>query len=181
MIGHEVDPLIRRLQQREESALAELYDRAARRAFGLAYHLLRDGGAAEDVVQAAFATVWEQADRLDASRGTAEAFLMTVTHRRAIDALRSTARRTAHVGDLASDPPDRAEPVLDALTRTERATEVREALEALPEAQRRVVQLAYFEGRTHHEIAALDGLPLGTVKSRMRLAIERLRGLLVAD
>ena len=82
MIGQGADSLIARLQRGDETALAELYDTSARRAFGLAYQLLRDGAAAEDVVQAAFAMVWEQVDRLDAQRGSAETFLMTVVHRR---------------------------------------------------------------------------------------------------
>ena len=90
-IGGGADPLIERLRAGDESALAELYDTTVRRAFGLAYQILRDGAAAEDVVHAAFAMVWEQIDRLDARRGTAEAFLMTVVHRRAVDALRTRA------------------------------------------------------------------------------------------
>ena len=178
MIGQGADSLIARLQRGDETALAELYDTSARRAFGLAYQLLRDGAAAEDVVQAAFAMVWEQVDRLDAQRGSAETFLMTVVHRRAVDALRARARHAAHAGPLEFEPADLEEPAFDRLARDENAAEVRAALESLPEAQLRIVQLAYFEGLTYPEIADREKLPLGAVKSRMRLALERLRGLL---
>ncbi len=169
------DPLIARLRAGEESALAELYDRSVRRAFGLAYQILRDGAAAEDVVHAAFAMVWEQAERLDARRGSAETFLMTVVHRRAVDALRAEARRTVRSGPLEAEPVDTDEGALAQITRAEDAAEVRDAVESLPEAQRRVVMLAYFEGLTYAEVAEQEQLPLGTVKSRMRLALERLR------
>jgi len=80
--------LLARLRERDEFALAELYDRMSRRAFGLAYQVLRDGSAAEDAVQAAFVAVWEQAARLDPNRGSVEGFLLTVVHRRAVDAVR---------------------------------------------------------------------------------------------
>ncbi|MPZ98422.1 MAG: sigma-70 family RNA polymerase sigma factor [Dehalococcoidia bacterium] len=169
--------LIARLQQRDEQALAELYDLVAARAYGLAYRVLRDGAAAEDVVQEAFVTVWEQADRLDPARGSLEGFVLTVTHRRAVDAVRARMRRP-QVSDDASAVErveDGGRPVADVVTDSIEFEQATEALDGLPAEQREVVTLAYFDGLTHAEIADHLGVPIGTVKSRLRLALARLR------
>jgi RNA polymerase sigma-70 factor (ECF subfamily) len=166
------------LRARDETALAEFYDATSRRAFGLAYRVLGDGAAAEDVLQAAYLQFWEQVGGLDESRGSVESLLMTIVHRRAVDAARARGRQRAHSGELLADPPDDEPAALDRLVRAEDARSVRDALEALPEPQRRAVLLAYFEGMTYPEVAAVEGVPVGTVKSRMRLAMERLRDVL---
>jgi RNA polymerase sigma-70 factor (ECF subfamily) len=153
-----------------------LYDRLARQAFGLAYRILGDGGAAEDAVQEAFLTVWRQSEKVDAARGKLTSFVLTVVHHKAIDALR--VRKGQMSRQVSLDPvlvekagPDVAERALLALDRDA----IRDAVRLLPEDQRRVVLMAYFEGKTHVEISDELGVPLGTVKSRMRLALDKMR------
>lgn len=168
--------LTARLRQRDERALEELYDLAARKAFGLAYRMLGDGAAAEDAVQEAFVTVWEQAHRLDAARGGAEAFLLVVVHRRAVDAVRARRRRaqrtdSSDVEQVGDDGREMADIASDAIE-YERAARL---LSTLPREQCEIVRLAYFDGLTQTEIAERLKLPLGTVKSRLRLALEKLR------
>jgi RNA polymerase sigma-70 factor (ECF subfamily) len=153
-----------------------LYDRLARQAFGLAYRILGDGGAAEDAVQEAFLTVWRQSEKVDAARGKLTSFVLTVVHHKAIDALR--VRKGQMSRQVSLDPvlvekagPDVTERALLALDRDA----IRDAVSLLPEDQRRVVLMAYFEGKTHVEISDELGVPLGTVKSRMRLALDKMR------
>jgi len=158
-----------------------LYDRLGRQAFGLAYRILGDGPAAEDVVQEAFLTVWRQADRIDAARGKLSSFVLTVVHHRAIDALRAkrgqVARQVcAELAEIERPGADVSERVIQSLNRDE----VRAALAAVPDDQRRAIELAYYEGLTHLEIADALGLPLGTVKSRLRLGLEKMRSALRA-
>ena len=172
--------LATRLAQRDRAALGELYDAMSRRAFGLAYRVLGDGQAAEDVVQDAFLWLWEHADRVDASRGAPEALLLTVTHRRAIDALRrrSHRRRREHTG-VDVDPVDEAAfSILAALEAEQAAIAVRDCLAGLAAEQREAIELAYFGGMTQAEIAERQDVALGTVKSRMRLGLARLRSAL---
>lgn len=171
-----MDELVVRLQRREESALAELYDSTSRRAFGLAMRILRDEGAAADVVQEAFTWIWERADRLDGRRGSPEGLLLTVVHHRAIDAARRRQRlqlrsRPLEDLDLLADTGD--DSGQGALER--RYEVMRAAIPALPPEQREVVEQVYFEGLSQVEVAARSGVPLGTVKSRLRLGIEKLR------
>ena len=181
--------LARRLQQRDASALASLYRAYRRRAFGLAYRVLGDAPAAEDAVHAAFLALWERADRIDPDGGKLGALVLTVVHRRAVDLARSRARsqqreapRSVDGDDLDVDPstgiPDeRAQQAFARVLDDEEATRRRlsAALARLPEAQRAVVELAYFEGLTHRAIAERLGLPDGTVKSRLRLGLGHLR------
>jgi RNA polymerase sigma-70 factor (ECF subfamily) len=159
--------------------MESLYDRLGRQAFGLAYRILGDGPLAEDVVQEAFLTVWRQAERLDPARGRVTSFLMTVVHHKAVDLLRTRLGRTAR--HLPLDPsaieqqgPDILEAVADSLRRDA----IREALQSLPQEQRKPIEMAYFEGLTHVEIAEALGVPLGTVKSRLRLGLEKMRSAL---
>jgi len=153
-----------------------LYDRLSRQAFGLAYRILGDGPSAEDVVQEAFLSVWRQAERLDPGRGKLGSFVLTVVHHKAIDALRrrrgQTARQiTVDPANMENPAPDVSESVLHSLNREA----VQRALAMLPEEQRRPILMAYFEGCTHVEIAAVLSIPLGTVKSRLRLGLEKMR------
>ncbi|MEX0683279.1 MAG: sigma-70 family RNA polymerase sigma factor [Dehalococcoidia bacterium] len=157
-----------------------LYDRLSRRAFGLAYRIVGDGPAAEDVVQEAFLSLWRSAERIDTARGKLQSYVLTIVHRRAIDALRS------RNGLAERQLPEYAENIGSGTDFTERVVSdvdgevVREALNELPEDQRQVVDMAYYQGLTHVEIAEKLTLPLGTVKSRMRLALDKMRGTLGA-
>ncbi len=159
-----------------------LYDRLGRQAFGLAYRILGDGPSAEDVVQEAFLTLWRQAERLDPARGKVSSFLMTLVHHKAIDLLRS--RRGEMTRREPHDPTIFAHEGADVL---ERVTEsmgrdaVRNALQSLPQEQRQPIELAYFEGLTHVEIADTLSVPLGTVKSRLRLGLEKMRQALAME
>lgn len=179
MTDSESSALLERFRARDEGALADLYDLMGSRAYGLAFRVLRDGPAAEDVVQNAFTTLWEQADRLDEARGSIQGLLLTIVHRRAIDAARSRQRHAAHSGPLEVDMADGDPTPMDAVIAgdeaQERARSVQAALQVLPETQRQVVLLAYFEALSQQDIAALLDVPLGTVKSRLRLAMQRLR------
>lgn len=179
MTDSESSALLERFRARDEGALADLYDLMGSRAHGLAFRVLRDGPAAEDVVQNAFATLWQQADRLDEARGSIQGLLLTIVHRRAIDAARSRQRHAAHAGPLEVDPADGDPTPMDTVVASdeaqERARSVQAALQVLPETQRQVVLLAYFEALSQQDIAALLDVPLGTVKSRLRLAMQRLR------
>lgn len=169
------DDLIARLVRRDTAALAELYDRMGRRAFGLAYRVLDDGDAAEDVVQDAFIWVWEHADRLDARRGRVEPLLLTIVHRRAIDAVRARGRRMARSGAMPDDLADETAHGADLLSDDVALDQARRALNQLPGEQRDALQLAYFEGMTQQQIADRLKIPLGTVKSRLRLGLQKLR------
>jgi len=153
-----------------------LYERLGRQAFGLAYRILGDGPSAEDVVQEALLTIWRQADRIDATRGRLNSFVMTLVHHKAIDALRVKRGQQARqvsvdFAEVEKVGADFAERVLQSIA----GGEVRVALTKLPEEQRRPIELAYYEGLTHLEIAAALDLPLGTVKSRLRLGLEKMR------
>jgi RNA polymerase sigma-70 factor (ECF subfamily) len=156
-----------------------LYDRLGRQAFGLAYRIMGDGPSAEDVVQEAFLTLWRQAERIDPARGKIGSFLMTMVHHKAIDALRAKQGRTSRqvsidVTEVEKVGSDVAERVIMTLSRDE----VRKALAMIPDEQRRPIEMAYFEGLTHVEIAATLSLPLGTVKSRVRLGLDKMRAAL---
>lgn len=156
-----------------------LYDRLGRQAFGLAYRILGDGPSAEDVVQEAFLTLWRNAERIDQARGKLNSFLLTIVHHQAIDSLRAkrgqTVRQTPfEVAKIEKTGADVADRVLLTLDRDE----VRKALSAVPDDQRRTIEMAYYQGHTHVEIAQELNLPLGTVKSRLRLGLEKMRTVL---
>jgi RNA polymerase sigma-70 factor, ECF subfamily len=133
------------------------------------------------VVQEAFLTVWRQAERIDAERGKLNSFVLTIVHHKAIDALRVKRGQTARqvptdVAEMEKPGADISERVIQSLNRDE----VRAALAAVPDDQRRAIEMAYYEGLTHIEIAEALSLPLGTVKSRLRLGLEKMRSALRA-
>jgi RNA polymerase sigma-70 factor (ECF subfamily) len=169
---------VRRMAGRDPDALAELYDRYARLIYSFALHIVSDQAEAEDVVQDVFSQAWAQAPRYVARRGAVAAWLMTMTRSRAIDRVR--ARRARPDSQPADESqleglPDPAEPHdLGVLTR-EQIRRLRDAMANLPLLQRVVVEMAYFEGLTQSEIAARLEEPLGTVKTRARLALLKLR------
>ncbi len=168
--------LANRLRGRKPGALEELYELVAGRAFGLAYRILSDGASAEDVVQEAFLWVWNNPDRIDPSRGRVESLLMTVVHRRSIDALRARNRRDALRGPMDIDAVDeKASDLFDSVARSITHERVRESVTGLSDDQRQVIEMAYFSGLTHREISEQTGVPIGTVKSRLRLGMAKLR------
>jgi RNA polymerase sigma-70 factor (ECF subfamily) len=163
-------------------ALERLYERHAATAFGLARRILARQDLAEEVVQDVFAQVWRQASRYDAARASVAGWIVLLTRTRAIDRLRALRARPDQelaVGPSTSAPlvtPDRS-PEQVAIS-SEDAQAVRAALDGLPDEQRSLVNLAYYEGLTHSEIAARTGVPLGTIKTRLRTALMTLRGAL---
>jgi RNA polymerase sigma-70 factor (ECF subfamily) len=171
--------LIAAIAQGDRAAFARFYDAFSGRAFGLIRRVLRDPSSAEEVLQEVFWQIWQDAAQYDPSRGTPEAWLLVRARTRAIDKLRSMRRRertfVAPVDEAVARP---AQPPRNAASAAEDRGLVEGALGGLPEPQRRVIELAFFEGLTQTEIAARLGEPLGTVKTRARLALERLRGAL---
>jgi RNA polymerase sigma factor (sigma-70 family) len=160
----------------EQSALAELYDRYSRPAYGLALRVLRDEALAEDAVQEAFLALWRTAARFVPERGRASSWILTLVHRRAVDLVRREERRRADTLDTASEPRGGAVDE-EAWLRLQRER-VQSALTQLPDQQREALELAYYGGFTQSELAERLGQPLGTIKSRMFNGLLRLRELL---
>ena len=164
--------LVDRLCRGEAAALDDLYDSYAGFVHGLALRVIGDRQAAEDVTQEVFVAMWEAPDRFDATRGSLRGFLATLTHRRAVDAIRreeARRRREVRVSEATRPAPDLAE----AIMRSDDWARVRSAVALLPDAQRRALELAYFRGRTYRQVADELGIPEGTAKSRLRLALQR--------
>jgi RNA polymerase sigma-70 factor (ECF subfamily) len=177
MAGDSEGDLLVRIGQGDERALAALYDRLSPLAYGLALRIAGDGDAADDVVQEAFLRIWRRADRYDAGRNTARAWVLRLVRNLAIDRVRSAGARTRaeHAGAMQVVLEAGPEGPEDAAARAERGRNVRAALEELPSEQRRMIEIAYFEGLSHGEIAAREQTPLGTVKTRIRDGVLRLR------
>ena len=163
----------------DEQALATLYDRYDRVAYGLAYRILRDQALAQDAVQDAFLSVWRTAASFDPLRGKASTWLLTLVHRRAVDAVRREDRRRAQPLDDAPIASGDATDETAELREQRRA--VQAALAQLPPEQREALELAYYGGLSQSELAERLGVPLGTVKSRMFAALAKLRDLLGDD
>ncbi len=178
--------LLRRAGEGEQAALGELYDRWVRPLHALACNVLRDSAEAEDVLHDVFVTLWQKAADFDTSRGHAFAWAATLVRNRAIDRLRSRARRAelldqAAPADLGYDDSNTGATGSDSaghLWLKEKASAVRRALATLPADQRDALQLAYFGGLTQHEIAEKLAQPLGTVKARIRRGLLKLRDVL---
>src|SRR5436309_11590728 len=162
----------------DEQALAELYRRFGRLAYGLAFRILRDDALAQDAVQEAFLGVWRAADRFVAERAKPSTWLLTLVHRRAVDLVRREERRRAE--PLPDTEPGGAEIADEAELAAQRQT-IRDALRRLPPEQREAIELAYYGGYTQSELAERLGQPLGTIKSRMFTGLARLRDTLGED
>lgn len=168
------DALIAALAHRDLTALASLYDRYSRIAYALAYRILGESEAAEDVVHDGFISAWRGAAGYRSERGNVRGWLLSIVHHRAVDVLRrKTTFRPAPL-EVAEQRPADDDTAEEAARNVDHAT-VRAALEALPQAQRRTIELAYFGGYTHVELAEIMGVPLGTVKGRMRIGLQKLR------
>lgn len=165
--------LVDRLCAGDEAALGELYDRYAGFVYGLALRTLIDKQAAEDVTQEVFVAVWEHPERIEPGRGSLRGYLGTLTHRRAVDAVRREEARRRREVRVARDADDTLPDTADAVIRSHTSGRVRQAIELLPEAQRRAVELAYFHGHTYRQVADVLGIPEGTAKSRLRIALAR--------
>ncbi|HET7296570.1 MAG TPA: sigma-70 family RNA polymerase sigma factor [Gemmatimonadales bacterium] len=176
----EAGALARRLRARDERALGELYDAMAPWVLGLAFRILQDEDEAEEVVGDVFVQVWRHVDQHDARRGPLVPWILSIARNRALDALRRRRRwwrKAERVGQAqAADPGDGGEsPSHEAsVPGWPLHREVHAALAGLPDDQRRVVMLSYFEGLSHREIAQRLGQPLGTVKTRLRTAQQKL-------
>ncbi len=169
---------LRRMGDGDGSGLAELYDRHGRALFSLAFRILRDQTDAEEVVQDVFVQAWRQAARYDTGRGPVVAWLLMLTRSRAIDRLRQRRGLPPMRDDDVSalrDVADAGTPVDWQLLSAEQVQALRAALDELPVAQRTAIELAFYEGLTHAEVAERLEQPLGTVKTRIRLGLLRLR------
>jgi RNA polymerase sigma-70 factor, ECF subfamily len=170
------EDLLGRVARGDEHAFAELYDRTASRVFGLVKRLLRDHAQSEEVTQEIFLEIWQNATRYDPGKGGALAWMLTMTHRRAVDRVRasqSSRDRDTRIGirDFAPE----FDSVSEHVETTIESERVKEAMKRLTELQRQAVQLAYFGGYSHSEVSAMLKVPIGTVKTRLRDGMIRLR------
>ena len=166
--------LMWRLRSGDEGALGQLYDRHASLAFGLALRMVRDRAAAEEVVQDTFLTLWRQAAHYAPDRASCRSWICTIVRSRAIDRLRRSASKEARDAQLADDLAGLCD-TWQLADESLRAQAVHRAVDGLPQEQRQVLELAYYLGLSQTEISARTGAPLGTVKGRTRLALQRLR------
>lgn len=171
-----------RVAQGDATALEALYDRYSSQVYGMASYILRDPAGAEDVTQEVFISLWTRADRFDPERGIFRHWFLHLAHNRVIDELRRRRRITQSRADKA---PEDAELALEAPADTAKEAlsgvmfgQAQEALNQLPEPQREAIVMAYMQGLTQQEIADATSVPLGTVKTRMRLGLIKLRDLL---
>ncbi len=171
--------LVARIAKRDPAALEALYDVTSAVVYGLALRILGKHESAEEVTLDVYTQVWENAAEYSQGRGTVCAWLFTMARSRAIDRLRSTRRRREVAMDnLGHERPDRSAPPEELCLASERGATVRNALSSLPQSQRRAIELAFFEGLTHRDIAERLNLALGTVKTQIRLGILKLRNIL---
>jgi RNA polymerase sigma-70 factor (ECF subfamily) len=171
------EDLMQLVRENDSAAFAVVYERHADAAFSLAFRMCGKRGIAEDVVQEAFLSLWRSGSRYDRTRGSVRTWVLGIVHNRAIDALR---RGVVHDRRRVSD--EGIEEHVEAAERTDvevgrrdEAREIRAALEGLPPDQSRVIELAYYGGFTHTEIAAMLDTPVGTIKGRMRLGLQKMR------
>jgi RNA polymerase sigma-70 factor (ECF subfamily) len=171
------EDLMQLVQRGDARAFELVYDRHSGAAFSLAYRMVGRGNVAEDVVQEAFLSIWRSGARYERARGSVRTWVLGIVHHRAIDQLR---RSSVHDKRRASDEGleerlESGERTDAEVARREEAASIRSAMTTLPADQSHVIELAYFGGFTHTEIAEILGAPIGTVKGRMRLGLEKLR------
>jgi RNA polymerase sigma-70 factor (ECF subfamily) len=171
------EDLMQLVRENDSAAFAVVYERHSNAAFSLAFRMSGKRGLAEDIVQEAFLSLWRSSARYDRTRGSVRTWVLGIVHNRAIDALRrSIVRERGQVSDEGIEDrleaPERTE---QEVGRRDEAREIREAVEELPAEQSRVIELAYYGGFTHTEIATMLETPIGTVKGRMRLGLQKMR------
>jgi RNA polymerase sigma-70 factor, ECF subfamily len=170
------EDLISLVEAADAEAFATLYDRHSRAAFSLAYRMMGERQAAEDLAQDAFLKVWRSASSYRAERGSVRTWILSIVHNRGIDQLRTQASRRRTQDKIeASAPRSQPSEAFAETWRNSQRDQVREALNTLPPEQLTILELAYFSGYTHVEISDLLRLPLGTVKGRMRLGLKKIR------
>ena len=170
------EDLISLVEAADAEAFATLYDRHSRAAFSLAYRMMGERQASEDLTQDAFLKVWRGASSYRAERGSVRTWILSIVHNRGIDQIRSQAsRRRAQEKIETSAPRSQPSEAFAETLRNSQREQVREALNTLPPEQLKILELAYFSGYTHVEISDLLRLPLGTVKGRMRLGLKKIR------
>jgi RNA polymerase sigma-70 factor (ECF subfamily) len=170
------EDLISLVESGDTEALAGLYDRHGRSAYSLAYRMMGDRQAAEDLVQDSFIKIWRSAKSYRAERGSVRTWILSITHNRGIDHIRSTAsrRRTQDRVEMTAETTQQSEAFSETWRNSQRRL-VQQALKTLPDEQLKILELAYFSGYTHAEIAEMLDLPLGTVKGRMRLGMKKIK------
>lgn len=176
LADEELMPLI---GEKDPEAFEVFYDRHGGVAYSLAYRIVGEKAAAEDVTQEAFISLWRSGARFDSTRGSVRSWMLSIVRNRAIDQLRSKAGKAPKLAfddDSILEQRPAEELTEEEAMRHETASEVRGALGSLPGDQSKVIELAYFGGFSHSEIARMLGVPLGTVKGRMRLGLEKIRG-----
>ena len=174
--GPELAELLQRSARGDRAAFAALYDATAARVHGLALRVVRDPAQAEEVTQEAFLEIWRTASRFDPDRGSAVSWVLTLVHRKSVDRVRSaeaSTRRdtTYHQSNVTVEHDSTAE----AAQASMEARRVRQAMDSLTQVQRQALELAYFKGYTHTEVATMLDLPVGTAKTRIRDGLIRLR------
>jgi RNA polymerase sigma-70 factor, ECF subfamily len=170
------EDLISLVEAADAEAFATLYDRHSRAAYSLAYRMMGERQAAEDLAQDAFLKVWRGASSFRAERGSVRTWILSIVHNRGIDQIRSQASRRRTQDKIeASAPRSQPSEAFAETWRNSQRDQVREALNTLPPEQLKILELAYFSGYTHVEISDLLRLPLGTVKGRMRLGLKKIR------
>jgi RNA polymerase sigma-70 factor (ECF subfamily) len=176
LADEELMPLI---GEKDPEAFEVFYDRHGGVAYSLAYRIVGEKAAAEDVTQEAFISIWKSGARFDRARGSVRSWMLSIVRNRAIDALRSRAGKAPKLtfdDDAVLEQRPSEELTEDEAMRRETATEIKGALGELPGEQSKVIELAYFGGFSQSEISRMLGVPLGTVKGRMRLGLEKIRG-----
>jgi len=176
LADEELMPLI---GEKDPEAFEVFYDRHGGVAYSLAYRIVGEKAAAEDVTQEAFISIWKSGARFDRARGSVRSWMLSIVRNRAIDALRSRAGKAPKLtfdDDAALEQRPAEELTEEEAMRNETAGELRGALGELPGEQSKVIELAYFGGFSQSEISRMLGVPLGTVKGRMRLGLEKIRG-----
>jgi RNA polymerase sigma-70 factor, ECF subfamily len=176
---NDIDLLVRSVARGDAGAFAQLYDVLGASVYGVARRVVRDPSRAEDVAQEVFLDVWRKAPSFDLDRGSAKTWVMTIAHRRAVDAVRRNEAQKRYDGHAILDEVSHDEPG-DTVVAQEEHEEVRDCLETLTELQLESVRLAYFNGYTYNEVATLLDKPLPTIKTRMRDGLIRLRDCLEA-
>ncbi len=170
--------LLVRIRDRDERAIEDLYGRYSRPLYSLAYQVTGSDRFAQDVVQEVFVAVWKDAGRFDPSRGAASSWLFALARHKAIDLVRREANVRKHTADVDLEFREADDDVDQEAWLRHRRDTVRAAITALPESQRTALELAFFGGLTHVEVAEQLGIPLGTAKTRIRTALLRLRDIL---